>query len=845
MRKRIHLFSILFLVIVCLGGCGRQGKVSNKVFEQALDVYQEYYSDLCKDTDECYIQLSLDADGLPFIMTAEIEESSYSSEKRIEMQISTIMKGEVVSLLDESCSFREFNTDYVVYSDGIVGILDEDEREWYQVRGGELNKVANYDVNAEIVTFYLGKEDIDIDVTEEDSLIYEKEYERICKMLYGQIGPGTAYGKQVWLQQLMRIERVEQPAFLQSLPVGWQADMFDSSDFRRMVSKLKQTGSMNNEEFLIWHYNYVVDNGWDDVGDFPSASSFVFRDPTMLNEITEYMTYDKEWSQIYLLSYLDNTRDWNTAEKIGLFEELGEEELESWQALWLLSRMEYILLDETHLYDVFLDDSEAYVVEYEENGAIDPSDRFDSLLDRLSRTFQIDEKPTEDMLFMRHAIKKLQEEYDKQTDGKEGVEYLRTSVELADNLPKLLETWGEGYIGSEQMERDYAEYIKDQYVAFISDGNDYVSQCGGYEYADIGYVFVKMGDREMPSLLRLYQFPPNPELYRYQYDCNVIDILIYSDSQMSEYSFQGKVYWIDENKSIYIDEYWTRAIYSYLLWTLKDGVGYITDGKEEDDYSHAEVQYFLLEGKSGDAYGSGDNISYIPVSEQEYNEAMSKYVNMTKYPRMTGPKCLYCDHEPGQIFGKTYPTIEEALEAYLQNPDGGIEVIEFTDGSSSQEKAETQNEETGNSQQTGETSNIDAEAENAENPILDIVVEDEVTRIRAWYNETQNNLDSYVSFSASDSDITCYKDTELSRLDAGKGFDGWNYTRRYYFRNGSLYFAFIFNGNEEHRLYFKEDQLIRYIDENKNTYDYGDTDRFSEWSVPVLKEAYQLYDEYF
>ena len=70
------------------------------------------------------------------------------------------------------------------------------------------------------------------------------------------------------------------------------------------------------------------------------------------------------------------------------------------------------------------------------------------------------------------------------------------------------------------------------------------------------------------------------------------------------------------------------------------------------------------------------------------------------------------------------------------------------------------------------------------------------------------------------------------------GQDGWNYSRDYRFHDGELVFAFVFDGTEEHRLYFKDDHMIRYIDENNTTYDYPDTAQFSDWENKVLSEAY-------
>ena len=74
------------------------------------------------------------------------------------------------------------------------------------------------------------------------------------------------------------------------------------------------------------------------------------------------------------------------------------------------------------------------------------------------------------------------------------------------------------------------------------------------------------------------------------------------------------------------------------------------------------------------------------------------------------------------------------------------------------------------------------------------------------------------------------------------GTNGWNYSRDYRFHHNKPVFAFIFDGTEEHRLYFKDDHMIRYIDENHVTYDYPDTSGFQSWADRAIAEAYELID---
>lgn len=114
--------------------------------------------------------------------------------------------------------------------------------------------------------------------------------------------------------------------------------------------------------------------------------------------------------------------------------------------------------------------------------------------------------------------------------------------------------------------------------------------------------------------------------------------------------------------------------------------------------------------------------------------------------------------------------------------------------------------------------------------------------------EAMNEAVTEASFSISQDEI----ESEIEKIrtyyytpsshDAQKvlenGQDGWNYSRDYRFHDGELVFAFVFDGTDEHRLYFKDDHMIRYIDENNTTYDYPDTAQFSDWENKVLSEAY-------
>lgn len=86
-----------------------------------------------------------------------------------------------------------------------------------------------------------------------------------------------------------------------------------------------------------------------------------------------------------------------------------------------------------------------------------------------------------------------------------------------------------------------------------------------------------------------------------------------------------------------------------------------------------------------------------------------------------------------------------------------------------------------------------------------------------------------------------YRDGYTNHTEDGSTTQAvWNYSRDYRFHDSQLVFAFVFDGTEEHRLYFKDDHMIRYIDERHTTYDYPDSAQFSYWENKVLREAYTL-----
>lgn len=119
-------------------------------------------------------------------------------------------------------------------------------------------------------------------------------------------------------------------------------------------------------------------------------------------------------------------------------------------------------------------------------------------------------------------------------------------------------------------------------------------------------------------------------------------------------------------------------------------------------------------------------------------------------------------------------------------------------------------------------------------------VESEVATIRDYYYTTQNNLGNYML--EEHQNLTMYHEAGYPvKIFIKSGYNDWDYTREYFYHDQELYFAFVYNNNEQHRLYFKDGIMIRYIDENGNTFDYGNLNEFYSWEYMTLYDSYNIY----
>lgn len=115
-----------------------------------------------------------------------------------------------------------------------------------------------------------------------------------------------------------------------------------------------------------------------------------------------------------------------------------------------------------------------------------------------------------------------------------------------------------------------------------------------------------------------------------------------------------------------------------------------------------------------------------------------------------------------------------------------------------------------------------------------------VSYVRPLYNEVNSHLNNYST--STSNGVTYWHD--------GKGYikkqflptvNNYGLTREYYYDtdSGRIAFAFIYSGNTEYRLYFRTNQLVRFISPNGNIVNNPDSGEALSMGEYVLSEAYR------
>ena len=122
-------------------------------------------------------------------------------------------------------------------------------------------------------------------------------------------------------------------------------------------------------------------------------------------------------------------------------------------------------------------------------------------------------------------------------------------------------------------------------------------------------------------------------------------------------------------------------------------------------------------------------------------------------------------------------------------------------------------------------------------------LEVELAQIEERYYAVQERLNNMEIVSGED--VTVFiEDGNICNIVIDKGTGGIDYVREYSFGNGRLYFAFVYDEGSEHRFYFVDDMLVRYINEGSEIYDLEAADAYMEFASKYQSEAYEYQNVY-
>lgn len=314
MKKKILAGVMLATMIFSLTACGgSEGAKNNKVaendFEKTLDVYSTYYKEEINpnDSSDFGVSITLDKHGMPVMIVAEISENSVNS------TIYVAENGKVEAIKD----FRKTDDAIYTYMDGIIRVdTGSNEYEYYQLDGSKLISIDdvinnaynnwNSEISAEFKSnigdelsyeylcmlgtsvgsevFHIGDDDTSEFTFEQVSSNVSELYELVYKEIYTGDVNFSAYNS---LLELDVCNNGDDGHVLSS-PLLSFGEMYEltSSDFQYYIRALKEKGSMNWEDYYVWHWNWFVAES-DDISRFEKLDmeDVIQRDISLMDKL--------------------------------------------------------------------------------------------------------------------------------------------------------------------------------------------------------------------------------------------------------------------------------------------------------------------------------------------------------------------------------------------------------------------------------------------------------------------------------------------------------------------------------------------------------------------------------
>lgn len=133
----------------------------------------------------------------------------------------------------------------------------------------------------------------------------------------------------------------------------------------------------------------------------------------------------------------------------------------------------------------------------------------------------------------------------------------------------------------------------------------------------------------------------------------------------------------------------------------------------------------------------------------------------------------------------------------------------------------------------------------------DIDIEGEVLSIRDKYDRIMDKvMGGQLNVSIITEGVTAYQSGDsVQAVFVNKGVDGYDYSRKYYFDDNHLMFAY-YEGSDAHRLYFKNDKLFRWRyspvasnPQDAENYDGDYADGYQELEDYAVRESYTFLND--
>ncbi len=240
----------------------------------------------------------------------------------------------------------------------------------------------------------------------------------------------------------------------------------------------------------------------------------------------------------------------------------------------------------------------------------------------------------------------------------------------------------------------------------------------------------------------------------------------------------------------------------------------------------------------------GDAVSAQIVTEQVTDKPTEK--DLVTVPDLTGKKLSDAANELSSINLKLDTQYEESdtvAEGYVirqtiaagRQVNKGDTILLVVSSGKKAESSDKSSSQSGN--RRPESSNYESKSSS-----VDVDIDSEIAQIRTDYYATNADPGTKKTINGVD---YFYKNGSVTKISCPKTSAGMNYSREYYFKNDKLYFAFFFDGSAEDRLYYSDDELIRYIDENGTTFDYDGSAIDCPLREQAINESYALLDLYY